>query len=306
MPAQRVLEQAFRLDQEVLVDGTRQVRVARHQVDQRLPALGGEPRGGHLCPDEADVFAGGRRSLVLVRGDGAAGDVGAAEVQVEGALAVHLPEQRLGLVAALPGLDAPKVDPGAVPLCGLHGGDQVLVATDQRGVADGAVPGERFEVGADEGVDALLLVVGVEVAEPHLDVRQFGDGLLLGRVGAAAGAVVPVDAEQPAVREDRARLFDERLDQPAGVEVEGAAVLGAGDQETGCGVHVPRVDEDRVGGGSFRDLGEDTLEELVRQVQAVADLVRGGGGIGVAHAELCVRGGVTTCGYLDIQKISLA
>ena len=36
---------------------------------------------------------------------------------------------------------------------------------EEGGVADGPVPGQGLQIGADQGVDALLLVVGVEVAE---------------------------------------------------------------------------------------------------------------------------------------------
>lgn len=55
---------------------------------------------------------------------------------------VDLPQQRLGLVAALGCLDAPQMDAGAVALGGLDRGDQILVAAEQGRVADGAVPGQ--------------------------------------------------------------------------------------------------------------------------------------------------------------------
>lgn len=145
-----MLEQPFGLDQQVLVDGARQIRMAGQQVGEGLAAPGGQPGRGDLRTDEADVLARGRGGVVLVGGDGASGDVRAAEVQVEGALTVDLPEQRFGLVAPLARLDAPEVHPGPVPLRRLDGRHQVLVAAHERGVADRAVPGEGFEVGADE------------------------------------------------------------------------------------------------------------------------------------------------------------
>lgn len=145
----------------------------------------------------------------------------------------------------------------------------------------------------------LLLVVGVEVAESDLDVGEFGDGLLLDGVDASPGSVVPVHAQQPAVREDRAGLVDEGLDQPFRIEVEGAAVLGAGDEQSGRGVHIARVHEDRVGRGGLRHLGEHALEQLVGAVQALADLC-------LVHSGLVAGSRSATCWYLDIQKISLA
>ncbi|SCF96937.1 hypothetical protein GA0115255_113614 [Streptomyces sp. Ncost-T6T-2b] len=57
--AQRVLEQPFGLDEEVLVDGARQVGVAGQQVGEGFPAPGGEPGGRDLRADEPDVLPGG-------------------------------------------------------------------------------------------------------------------------------------------------------------------------------------------------------------------------------------------------------
>lgn len=57
--AQRVLEQAFRLHQQVLVDGAGQIGVAGQQVGEGLPAACGEPGGRDLCADEADVLPEG-------------------------------------------------------------------------------------------------------------------------------------------------------------------------------------------------------------------------------------------------------
>src|SRR5690606_27871670 len=142
LAAQGVLEQALRLHQQVLVHGAGKVGVAGQEFAQRLPAARTQPLGGDLRADEADVLAGGPARRGFEGGDGAPGDVGLEEVEVEGALAVDLPEQRLGLVAALGRLDAPEVDPGPVPLGGLDGGHQVLVAAEQGGVADRAVPGQ--------------------------------------------------------------------------------------------------------------------------------------------------------------------
>lgn len=148
----------------------------------------------------------------------------------------------------------------------------------------------------------LLLVVGVEVAESDLDVGQFGDGLLLDGVDPAPGPVVPVHAQESAVREDRAGLVDERLDQPLRIEVEGAPVLGAGDEQPGRRVHIARVHEDRVGRRGLRHLGEHAFEQLVGAVQALADLCD----LCLAHTDLIVRARPVTHWYLDIQKISLA
>jgi len=131
------------------------------------------------------------------------------------------------------------------------------------------VAGEGFEVRADEGVDALLLVVRVEVAQANLDVGKLRDRLLFGGVDAPPGAVVPVDPQEPAVREDLAGPVDERLQEALGVEVEGSAVLRAGDQTAGGGVEVPRVDKDRVRRRSLRHLGEYPSEQVVRAVDAV-------------------------------------
>lgn len=174
-------------------------------------------------------------------------------------------------------------------LGGLDGGDQVLVAADEDGVADGAVAGEGFEVTADQGVDALLLVVGVEVAEADLDVGEGGDGELLGGVDAAAGAVVPVDAEQAAVGEDLAGPVDEGVDEPLGVEVEGAAFLGAGDQASGGGVEVAGVDEDGVGGGGLRHLRQHAFQEFVGAVDAGVE--RGQVIVVVQHRSIVGGGG---------------
>jgi hypothetical protein len=132
------------------------------------------------------------------------------------------------------------------------------------------VPGQGLQVGADQRVDALLLVVGVEVAQPDLHVRKFGDGLLFRRVDAASRAVVPVDPQQSAVREDGAGPVDEGLDEALGVEVEGATVLGAGDESSRGRVEVSRVDEDRMCRGRLRDLGEHAREQLVGAVDAGA------------------------------------
>src|SRR5690606_24340766 len=107
--------QALRLHQQVLVHGAGQIGVAGQEFTQRLPAARAQPLGGDLRADEADVLAGGPARRRFEGGDGAPGDVGLEEVEVEGALAVDLPEQRLGLVAALGRLDAPEVDPAPYP-----------------------------------------------------------------------------------------------------------------------------------------------------------------------------------------------
>ncbi|CAM5665232.1 hypothetical protein SGRIM128S_07356 [Streptomyces griseomycini] len=116
--------------------------MAGEQFHQGVPTARGEPLRGDLRADEADVLADGPARHGLVGRGRAPGDVGLEEVEAEGALAVDLPEQRLGLVAALGRLDAPEVDPGAVPLRRLDRRDEVLVAAEQGGVADGAVPGQ--------------------------------------------------------------------------------------------------------------------------------------------------------------------
>lgn len=198
------------------------------------------------------------------------------------------------------------MDPRAVPLRGLDRRDQVLVTADQRRVADRPVSGQRLQIRADERVDALLLIVGVEVAQPDLDVGQLGDGLLLGGVDTAPGAVVPVHPQQTAVREDRPGLVDEGLDQPLGVEVERPAVLVAGDQQTGGGVHIPGVDEDRVRGGRLGHLGEHALEKLIRALQLSADIRIVHTGFIVCAVTERAQPVAPTRGYLGSRKFSLA
>ncbi|BFO15085.1 hypothetical protein SHKM778_14730 [Streptomyces sp. KM77-8] len=116
--------------------------MAGQQFHQRVPAPRDQPLRGDLRADEPYVLTGGPARRGFVRRCRAPGDVRLEEVQVEGALAVDLPEQRLRLVAALGRLDAPEVDPGTVSLGRLDRRDQVLVAAEQGRVADGAVPGQ--------------------------------------------------------------------------------------------------------------------------------------------------------------------
>ena len=122
------------------------------------------------------------------------GEVGAQERALEHVDRVRLPDQALGLVGAVRRLDAPQVDPHAEGLGRLDRGDHVLVAGDEHGVGDGAVPGQRLQVRPDLGVHALLLAARVQVAEPQLDPGHLGDDPLVDGGHPVAGGVVPVDA----------------------------------------------------------------------------------------------------------------
>ena len=78
---------------------------------------------------------------------------------------VGLPNEPLGLVGAEGRLDPPQVHPHPVRLGRLDGGHHVLVASEEDRVGDGAMAGQGLEIGADLGVDALLLAPLVEVAQ---------------------------------------------------------------------------------------------------------------------------------------------
>lgn len=70
MTAQRLLEQPFRVDQQILVHRPRQIGAPRQQFGERLTAALGEPGRRDLRTDEADVLPGrrGRPSSYTVTG----------------------------------------------------------------------------------------------------------------------------------------------------------------------------------------------------------------------------------------------
>src|SRR5512133_3537036 len=109
---------------------------------------------------------------------------------------VRLPNQALGLVCTVSGLYSPDVNPHSVRLRILHAGDHVLVSCDEHDVAHRAVPGQRDDVGSNQGVDAFLRAVSVEVSQADLDVGKGGYlPLLDGRYPVARG-VEPIKPEE--------------------------------------------------------------------------------------------------------------
>jgi hypothetical protein len=139
------------------------------------------------------------------------------------------------------------VDPDAITLGGLHGGQHVLVARQQHRVGDRTMPGQRLQVGAELGVHALLLALGVEVAEPQLHQGQVGDDALVHRGLPARRRVEPVHPQELA-----AELFVGAVGQRPDELLRGDPVLpaGAGVEQQGARgrVEIARVDEDGIAG----------------------------------------------------------
>ncbi len=104
-------------------------------------------------------------------------------------------EKELGLVGAVRRLHAPQVHPDAERLGGLDRWDHVLIAGDEDGLGDRAMPGQCLHVRADLGVHSLLLPARVEVAEPELDPRHLGNHPLVDGRHPVPGRVVPVHPE---------------------------------------------------------------------------------------------------------------
>lgn len=84
---------------------------------------------------------------------------------------VALVDERERLPAALDGRRAEQDDLDAERLRRKDGLAQVLVARQEVGRRDGALPRQREEVERDEGVDALLLPLD-DAAEAQLQPRE--------------------------------------------------------------------------------------------------------------------------------------
>ena len=134
-------------------------------------------------------------------------------------------------------------------------GHHVLVARDQHRVGDRAVPGEGLHVGADVGVDALLLAACVQVAEAELDPGHLGDDALVDGGHPVAGRVVPVDAEQFAA-EQLVGVLGDGLDEADRVDPVVPARAGA-EEQLACGrVDIPDINHDRISGEDGHRGGE--------------------------------------------------
>jgi len=172
-------------------------------------------------------------------------EVGLEERALEYLDRVRLPDQALGLVRPVRGLDAPEVDPDAERLRGFHRGHHVLVAGHEDRVGDRAVPGQRLHVGADLGVHSLLLAARIQVAQAQLHPRHLGDDPLVDGGHPVPRRVVPVDPQQLAAH-PVVRVPGERLDQLVRVDLVLAARGRAEQQLAGGRVDVPDVDHDGV------------------------------------------------------------
>jgi hypothetical protein len=110
------------------------------------------------------------------------------------------------------------------------------------------VPGQRLKVGAQLRVDALLLALRVEVAEPQLHQGQVGDHSLVDGGLPFRSGVEPVDPQELAT-EPLGRVCRQRADELLGGDAVLAPGTGVQQQRSGGGVQVTRVDENRVAGG---------------------------------------------------------
>ena len=141
---------------------------------------------------------------------------------------------------------APQVDAGPVLLGLLDRVQQVLVAADQDHVGDRAFAGQAGEVGVQEGVDALLLVLAVvapdQLAQAQLEpVQHAQQALVAGRAG-GRGGVVPVHAQ------DRqaglgGRALGQRGHQPRVIDLDPGSAGITAHHVRGGGQHISGVDQ---------------------------------------------------------------
>src|SRR5215469_4806675 len=124
------------------------------------------------------------------------GEIRFDERALENVDRVGLPDEAFCLVCAVWRLDAPQVDPDAVCLRCLDGGDHVLVASHEDRVRDGPVPCQRLHIGADLRVHALLLATGIEIAQAKLDPRHLRYDSLVDGGHPVTGGVIPVDPQE--------------------------------------------------------------------------------------------------------------
>jgi hypothetical protein len=96
---------------------------------------------------------------------------------------------------------------------------KIVVAGEEISLRDAPFGGERHEISVDQGIDALLLVSGVEATKAQFEIGELSNiEMVLGR-NSVTGSVVPISSKQwkPTVVRDKGR---QGLQESGGIDGE--------------------------------------------------------------------------------------